>query len=573
MLLTVFAWMSYQSLMPVFSVVIPTRARSDTLRHALRTVVAQPEQDLEIIVHQSGDDPATAAVLAEFDDRRIRAFKTGEPVGMTENWERALQRATGEYILFLGDDDGLLLDACTIARHILTVHSTEVLFCRPALYFWPDYFDTRFRDRLFSFYGADSECVLKDSHTALGLIYRFRRHFSELPMIYHSFVARKLIERVYKSRSNYFLESMPDVSSAIVNLCFSEHFIRFNRPLCISGMSRHSTNARGTLSGIPELQSAAISEYGRLRIHPTMVPSHNHVLVVANALIIAKDELFPNTPPEFDYAAMLQHAVKALSEVPDQYELELAHCRAVAEKNGIGIDESDVGPGGPPIVLPPLGRHEIAPGVLSHTLDGQSVGVQNVFDATRVFDGLLPKLTNDLTKFTVEPTQLDALAFEAAKSTALNFSASGNGALLLGPGWSTVEDWGVWSMAPRAELVLPVTGPFRGALKLVIHGQIFHPPRTLRVRIEQQSRILYEREACLSTDVVALEPSSIELLTDNPADELRIVFAIDRCISPAELGVSADTRKLGFGLRRIEISAASDDPSAGRRNTTARSAA
>src|SRR6185503_6927532 len=104
---------------PMFSVVIPTRARPDTLRHALRTVIAQEEQDLEIIVHECGDDAATAAVLAEFEDRRIRFFKTVEPVRMTENWERALRQATGEYIFFLGDDDGLLPNACEIARSIL----------------------------------------------------------------------------------------------------------------------------------------------------------------------------------------------------------------------------------------------------------------------------------------------------------------------------------------------------------------------------------------------------------------------------------------------------------------------
>ncbi|MEY2528786.1 MAG: hypothetical protein QOJ05_876, partial [Verrucomicrobiota bacterium] len=109
--------------MPLFSVVIPTRARPDTLRHALRTVVAQSEQDLEIIVHESGDDPATASVLSQFDDHRIRSFKTVEPVRMTENWERALQAATGEYLFFLGDDDGLLPEACTIARRILEKQS------------------------------------------------------------------------------------------------------------------------------------------------------------------------------------------------------------------------------------------------------------------------------------------------------------------------------------------------------------------------------------------------------------------------------------------------------------------
>ena len=103
----------------MFSIVIPTRARPDTLRHALRTVLAQTDGDFEVIVHESGDDPATAATVAEFDDPRVRFFKTGEPMRMTENWERALAHVRGDYVLFIGDDDGLLPDACAIAREIL----------------------------------------------------------------------------------------------------------------------------------------------------------------------------------------------------------------------------------------------------------------------------------------------------------------------------------------------------------------------------------------------------------------------------------------------------------------------
>ncbi|MEY2505359.1 MAG: hypothetical protein QOG27_1639, partial [Verrucomicrobiota bacterium] len=60
---------------------------------------------------------------------------------MTENWERALQAATGEYLFFLGDDDGLLPEACTIARRILEKQPAEILSWRSAQYFWPDFFE------------------------------------------------------------------------------------------------------------------------------------------------------------------------------------------------------------------------------------------------------------------------------------------------------------------------------------------------------------------------------------------------------------------------------------------------
>ena len=125
----------------MFSIVIPTRARPDTLRHALRTVLAQTDGDFEVIVHESGDDPATAATVAEFDDPRVRFFKTGEPMRMTENWERALAHVRGDYVLFIGDDDGLLPDACAIAREILNAKPGFVLSWLPASYFWPRYFD------------------------------------------------------------------------------------------------------------------------------------------------------------------------------------------------------------------------------------------------------------------------------------------------------------------------------------------------------------------------------------------------------------------------------------------------
>lgn len=55
-----------------FSILLPTRQRADTLRFALQTAVAQEFDDVEILVHESGNDPKTAEVVAEIGDSRTR---------------------------------------------------------------------------------------------------------------------------------------------------------------------------------------------------------------------------------------------------------------------------------------------------------------------------------------------------------------------------------------------------------------------------------------------------------------------------------------------------------------------
>jgi glycosyltransferase involved in cell wall biosynthesis len=545
----------------MFSVIIPTRARPDTLRHALRTVVAQEERDLEIIVHECGADPATASVLAEFDDPRIRSFKTIEPVRMTENWERALRCATGEYLFVLGDDDGLLPQACAIARQILERHSIEILSWRPAQYFWPEFFEEDARNKIISIHGTVLGCTLKASRATLYPTYHFRQYYIELPMLYNSFVARTLIERVYESRGRYFVGSMPDVVSGIINLCYSDRFLRCNRPLSISGVSRHSTG-HNFASGNPELQSKVKSSaFGQLHFHPTMIASHSFPLAVGNEFLIAKEELFPDREPEFDYAAMLQEAIRSLNDIPEEYDLVLDQCRSIAERNGLSIDEAEIPPRGPRPSRPRVGRYETGPGTILHTVDGHSAGVANVFDATQLLHRMLPELGSDSVRFSVEPDQIEGVSLDPAAPLTLDFSSSGNGALLLGLGWSGIETWGVWSVGLRSEIILPLVEKFSGSLRFAIRGQIFHPPRTLRVRLEDGTSVLFEHESRVTTEVVALEPAPIEVSLTDLSKKLRIIFTIDHRSSPAEMGLNDDIRKLGVGLHRIDIFAESSTSS------------
>src|SRR5882724_8704509 len=227
--------------MPKFSIVIPTCSRPDTLVGTLRTVLDQTYTDIEIIVHESGTDPRTEALFAEVRDQRVRYIGTANHLHMSENWERALGDATGEYVTLLGDDDGLLPSACADAAGILEAHPAEAITWTKPSYYWPQAPDVPRRNRLITLVTDTSAVEVKSSRETLDIVYQFRAWYTQLPMIYSSFVRNSLIERVRSAHGRYFVNEAPDIASGVANLLYSNEFLCCGRPLSLAGRSHHST--------------------------------------------------------------------------------------------------------------------------------------------------------------------------------------------------------------------------------------------------------------------------------------------------------------------------------------------
>src|SRR6266566_9641338 len=135
-------------MMPLFSIVVPTLQRSDTLRHTLATLIDQTFNDFEIVIQNNGGDARTESVVHELNDSRIRHFASPSVLPMVDNWEAALRNARGTFITFVGDDDGFFPDACHVAADILQRTQVEALTWHPFCYHWPNFVYPTLRDRL-----------------------------------------------------------------------------------------------------------------------------------------------------------------------------------------------------------------------------------------------------------------------------------------------------------------------------------------------------------------------------------------------------------------------------------------
>lgn len=111
------------SMVPLVSVVIPTRHRPNMLRRAVDSVLSQTHTHLELIVVVDGPDPTTIDVLKYIHDPRLHILPLMINVGVAEARNIGARDSVGEWIAFLDDDDEWLSEK--LARQLSIVVNAD----------------------------------------------------------------------------------------------------------------------------------------------------------------------------------------------------------------------------------------------------------------------------------------------------------------------------------------------------------------------------------------------------------------------------------------------------------------
>ncbi|MFE7933319.1 CDP-glycerol glycerophosphotransferase family protein [Streptomyces sp. NPDC057456] len=125
--------------MPRFSVIVPAYKVQAYLHECLESVLSQSFADLELIVVDDRSPDACGEIIDEFAarDARVRAVHLPENVGLGRARNAGLERATGDYLLFLDSDDTLTPDALrAIADRVRETGEPDVLVYDYASTYW-----------------------------------------------------------------------------------------------------------------------------------------------------------------------------------------------------------------------------------------------------------------------------------------------------------------------------------------------------------------------------------------------------------------------------------------------------
>ncbi len=217
---------------PLFSVVLPTKNRSQLVGNAIQSVLQQSLGDFELILCDNDDTDATRRVVRSFHDPRIHYLRTGG-LSMADNWEHAGRAARGEYLTVL--EDKQVLRPWTLARlrqaidrhsapPVLTWHIDQIDDRGPTLY-------TRHVRR------RDDDVVVSSDEVLRTFVSRSRAEaLAVLPRGINSCCRRAVVERIRRGPAGrLFLPVAPDCTSAFLLLAEADWTVQVRAGLALVG--------------------------------------------------------------------------------------------------------------------------------------------------------------------------------------------------------------------------------------------------------------------------------------------------------------------------------------------------
>ena len=242
---------------------------------------------------------------------------------MRQNFEFALGHARGDYVMMIGDDDGILPGQFGAIRPLLTRHAPPVLVCRQLHYVWPSAegdggsggrLKLRRRHVLGTAHMVDgAETLRKVAANRLG-----STDFS--PMIYYGLVRRDIIEAVRADTGQVFSCSIPDIYFSHAVLRYIDRFMAIEHPFWLQGVGSRSTGVDAR-AGQADRASPAELFAREAAADPIIDPLPGRLPVIEmyylNAIEQANRVAFRNEL-DIDHGAYLRAVGKALAAAGPQ---------------------------------------------------------------------------------------------------------------------------------------------------------------------------------------------------------------------------------------------------------------
>lgn len=229
-----------------FSVLLPTRNRLELLSRAIETVCRQNYDDWEIIVSDNLSEEDVASYIQSLGDTRIKYFRTDRFVPVTDNWNNAIDRCDGDYIIMLGDDDCIMQGYfSTLSKLIDEYREPDLIYTGAYLYAYPGVlpgapggFLKVYSNR--KIYQSAGNPFWLDKETAIAFVrdsLDFRVTFDY--NMQFSLVSRKMVQQL-KQYGTFYQSPYPDYYASNALLLKADRILVVPQPLVTIGISPKS---------------------------------------------------------------------------------------------------------------------------------------------------------------------------------------------------------------------------------------------------------------------------------------------------------------------------------------------
>lgn len=226
-----------------YTIIIPTYNGLKYLKDAIKTVTSQDYDDYELIISDNHSDDGTVDYLATIEHKNIKKIKPENKLAVAEHWEYALSYAQGDWIIFVGVDDGLQPYFFRLSDYLVKEaekNNIKAINSRRGYYFWEGCQET-YGDISIN-YNADAVYTIKDSKKAIEEALIGKINYVDIPHMYtESIIHKDIIKEVKDKQNGLFYVSMTQDCNGAVAICSSiDKYIQCETPLGIVGSSGSS---------------------------------------------------------------------------------------------------------------------------------------------------------------------------------------------------------------------------------------------------------------------------------------------------------------------------------------------
>lgn len=293
---------------PLVSVIIPTHNRPDCAVSSIRAVLAA-SPDIEVVVSDTSEVDGISAAFAVDRPARLKLLRPARPLSVVENFNLGLEAASGEFLVFIGDDDLVSPEIVDVASWAMKADVDAIGFSFPLLYYWPNFVSTtRWKASSATLAIAPYDGSLKELDTRAELaraLSNLGAGVLDMPRAYAGMVSRGLVERIVARHGALFGGVSPDIYSAALISLEARRACRLDFPIVIPGASGGSTSghsARGRhVGGLRD--NAHIGAFRNL-VWDTRVPEYYSVPTVWGFSLLKAVEDKPEWLRKADFARL-----------------------------------------------------------------------------------------------------------------------------------------------------------------------------------------------------------------------------------------------------------------------------
>ncbi len=226
---------------PILSIVVPTKDRYYYLKKLIELITGFGSNEIELVIQDNTEDNSEMLeYLNKAQYGRLKYFHLKEHIPISDNSTQAILNSTGEYVCFIGDDDGVLPSITDVAKYMKS-KGIDALLSSPVTYDWPDFGDNsiyqlsstvQYRKGKGDYKELSAEKEIKKCLKS-GI-----RDLCLLPRVYQGIVRRDFLDKVYQKTGTYFPGGSPDMANAIALALLNPKVVYFDAPLIISGQCR-----------------------------------------------------------------------------------------------------------------------------------------------------------------------------------------------------------------------------------------------------------------------------------------------------------------------------------------------